>query len=42
MDLRNDPPTIVTEMENKSEIECINWIDENGDASIYTLIISSE
>jgi len=42
LDLTNDPPTIVMGMENKTEYECCEWIDQNGDATQYTIVLSTQ
>ncbi len=36
IDLRQNPPEIVPNVILSTEEECCIWIDENGDASIYT------
>jgi hypothetical protein len=36
IDLRQDPPIRVPDLVLQTEKECCDWIDENGDASIYT------
>ncbi len=40
IDLRQDPPVRVQGVEFQTIEECCNWIDQNGDASIYTIDIS--
>lgn len=38
IDLRKDPPERVPDVQFETQEECCNWIDENGDASIYIII----
>jgi hypothetical protein len=37
VDLRQDPPHKVEEAQFQTIEECCEWIDENGDVSIYTI-----
>ncbi len=36
IDLRQDPPQRVPDIQLETPEECCDWIDLNGDASIYT------
>lgn len=38
VDLRYDPPERVQDLQFETPEECCEWIDLNGDVSIYTLI----
>jgi hypothetical protein len=37
LDLRENPPIIIPDITFETEQECIEWIDNNGDATIYTI-----
>ena len=37
IDLRLDPPERVPDVFFETTEECCEWIDQNGDASIYTI-----
>jgi hypothetical protein len=38
LDLRTDLPSKIEGLEFYTEQEALNWINENGDATIYTVI----
>jgi hypothetical protein len=37
IDLTQDPPVKVQDVQFETEQECFLWIDENGDVSIYSI-----
>lgn len=37
IDLRLNPPQVVSGTENFTEQQCIDWISQNGDATIYSI-----
>lgn len=38
IDLRQDPPQKVLEAQFETMAECCEWIDANGDVSIYSVV----
>lgn len=40
IDLRQEPPVKVQGTDFETEQECINWITQNGDVTMYTIAIS--
>jgi len=37
IDLRYDPPQRVPDVQFETQEECFEWIDANGDVSIYSI-----
>lgn len=40
IDLIKETPVIIPDLEFKNEIDAINWININGDATMFTIISS--
>jgi hypothetical protein len=38
LDLRTEPPTEVPNLVFQTELEACEWINQNGNATIYTII----
>ncbi len=40
IDLTQDPPSIIPNLQFTNEIDAIDWINNNGDATSYSIISS--